>query len=236
MDHGYIEEHGLVARYHRGDLTPDEEERFEAHFMECARCQEELEVERSFARGMKRVAAEDAARSAVRLGLLAWLARRGLGVALAAAVVLVAAVGFGHLLRENQRLQTRLAELTPGDAGELATPLADVPLLLLGVVRSSDEPAVVTDPGGPWSLAVDAGADPRFESYAVTILDAAAPAEDAIRFERAGLRPNDLEVIHLTFPTGFLDPGDYRLLLSGTLPGGDTVELGDYPFRVVEGS
>ena len=80
-------------------------------------------------------------------------------------------------------------------------------------------------------MAIDPGADPRFESFAITISD---PADEA-RFERDGLLPNVLEVIQITFPSGFLPPGDYRLVAHGTLPGGERVEIGSYPFRVTTG-
>ena len=223
MDHGYIQEHEfirehcVIERYHRGDLSPEEEERFEAHFLECVECREELEAERGFARGMKTVAAEEAARTAVRLGVLARLSRRGGVLAMAGLAVFAVGLAAGHLLR-------------PGAPPvSLSVPLTDVPVVLLGVLRSEDEGlVVVTDRGGPWSLAVDAGADPRFESYTLTVLDAAGTP----RWEGRDLRPSVLEVIQLTFPSGFLPPGDYRAVVDGVLPDGESVELGRYTFRL----
>ena len=88
MDHTYIESHGLVELYHQGALPPDEEARFEEHFVDCGECMEQLELARGLQRGLKSVAAEDAARAVVAAGLFAWLARRGRlaqwGMALAA--------------------------------------------------------------------------------------------------------------------------------------------------------
>ena len=87
MDHAYIETNGLVERYHQGLLPPEEEARFEEHFVECPACMEQLELARGFRKGLKTLAAEDAARAVVSAGLFAWLARRGRlaqwGVALA---------------------------------------------------------------------------------------------------------------------------------------------------------
>ncbi len=77
MDHAYIESNGLVERYHRGLLPPDEEARFEEHFVGCPECTEQLELARGFQRGLKAMAAEDAARAVMGAGLFAWLARRG---------------------------------------------------------------------------------------------------------------------------------------------------------------
>src|SRR6476660_960863 len=88
MDHAYIALHSLIERYHRGLLDPAEEARFEEHFFGCPECTEQVELARSFGRGMKEMAAADAARGVVALGIFAWLARRGrlaqLGLALTA--------------------------------------------------------------------------------------------------------------------------------------------------------
>lgn len=97
MDHAYIEENGLVERYHQGLLPPDEEARFEEHFVTCAPCMEQLELARGFQRGIKTlsaITAEDAVRAVVvQTGLFAWLARRGRLAqwGLALAVLLLAA-------------------------------------------------------------------------------------------------------------------------------------------------
>ena len=109
MDHTYIEEHNLIERYGLGRLSPDEEMRFEEHFLGCVQCQEELEMERGFRRGLKRAVAEEAGeRAVVQAGLLAWLAQAlrrpqaGLAIALLLAVTLLPAAWFG---RQNAELR-----------------------------------------------------------------------------------------------------------------------------------
>jgi hypothetical protein len=52
-------------------------------------------------------------------------------------------------------------------------------------------------------------------------------------FREAGLKPNALEAVLLTFPAGFFKPGEYRLVLEGVKPGGGVAELGGYPFRLL---
>jgi hypothetical protein len=112
MDHAYIEENGLVERYHQGLLPPDEEARFEEHFVACTSCMEQLELARGFQRGIKGMATEDAVRAAVvvQAGLFAWLARRGRlaqwGLALA---VLLLAAGLPSLWIAAQGRNERLA-------------------------------------------------------------------------------------------------------------------------------
>ena len=279
MDHTYIEESGLVERYYQGLLPPEEEARFEAHFVTCSECMEQLELARGFQRGLKAAAAEDAVRAVVRAGLFAWLARRGRlaqwGLALA---VLFLAAGVPSLwllgqgqserrtaqgrieaerrtsadlerrlagseqrrIEERRDLERQLAEARqpspprPGILDQpLANPLVNMPIVLLTAVRGeAGEPAATIDlssTGDLLALAVDAGADPRFASYRVTITKAGATV-----FRQAGLKPNALETLMVTFPKTFFKPGEYRLLLEGVRPDGGTAEIGGYPFRVVE--
>lgn len=123
MDHATIEKNGLVERYHRGLLSPEEEERFEEHVVACAECTEQLELARGFQRGLKTMAAEDAARALVGVGLFAWLARRGRlaqwGIALAA--VLVAGLPALGFLAQNRTARQVAAEWRQRWEGERQT-------------------------------------------------------------------------------------------------------------------
>lgn len=110
MDHQYVLDNGLIDLYRRGVLPPEEEARFEEHFAGCAECLEQLEAARGFQLGLKALAAEDAARTVVRAGLLAWLARRG-RLALALAALLIAALPTLWLLRESRDLARQASAL-----------------------------------------------------------------------------------------------------------------------------
>ncbi len=272
MDHAYIEEHGLIERYHRGLLDPEEETRFEEHYFACPQCMEQIEMARGFQRGLQSMAAEDAARAVVGAGLLAWLARRGrlAQIGLTLAVLLAAAalpalwlLGENRELRQARQEQTeqqrqleaarrdaearlaaserqrqderrdlerRLAQAQrPTDAApEAARPLVPT-VLLLSVLRDEPgEPAATFHRGSPVTLAVDAGADPGFASYRVTVTG----ARGRTLFRQDGLRPNALEVLMVSFPAGFFPPGDYRLAVEGLRPGAPPADLGSHPFRV----
>ena len=246
MDHAYIEEHGLIDLYHRGQLPPEEEAGFEEHFVGCSECQERLQMARGFQRGLKAVVAEEVTKA----GLLSWLVRRRW---LAVAALILAAVlpVLGYLAgsRETAPLNTeaswrQLYEKERRDAEGLRerleqserqrvaqvpetpaplSPLVNTPVFLLTAVRGEDEAASVKVESGYFSLAVDAGDDPRFESYRVTITD----AQGKRVFREAGLKPNALEALLLTFPAGFFKPGEYRLVLEG-----GAVELGGYSFKI----
>lgn len=78
MDHRYIEESNLVDYYVLGKLPPDEQDRFEEHFVDCQECLERIETTKAFQRGLKRAAAEDVALWHMHLqgGVLLWLRRR----------------------------------------------------------------------------------------------------------------------------------------------------------------
>lgn len=272
MDHAYIESNGLVELYHRGLLPPDEEARFEEHFVDCPQCTEQLELARGFQRGLKTMAAEDAARAVVGAGLFAWLARRGRlaqwGTALAALVVAAALPALWMLAggrserreqearlaaerRSRQELEHRLSESESRRSAErrdleaklaqakpseptrgLAGPLVNTPVFLLAAVRSNDAKPVTIDPsrtGDALALAVDLGEGLRYDTYRATI----TKTGDGKVFEKAGLKPNALETLMITFPATFFAPGDYRLRVEGMKPDGSAVEVGGYGFRVV---
>lgn len=78
MEHRYIEEADITDRYLLGKLPPEEQDRFEDHFVDCPECLDRLETTRRFRLALKTAAAEDAtrARAYARAGLLAWLMRR----------------------------------------------------------------------------------------------------------------------------------------------------------------
>jgi len=252
MDHAEVEEKGLIELYHRGLLQPAEEARFEEHFVGCPECTEQLEIARGFQKGMRAMAAEEAARAAVAAGLLAWLARRGaavrwgLGLAVIALAVLPALLFLAQGRRDrlaaetwrnraeaqrqaNAELQRRLEGAKPAEG--LAGPLVNTPVFLLAAVRGEGKPATIdlARAGEAISLAVDVGEGLRFESYRATI----EKAGGGTVFQRAGLKPNALEALMITFPASFFTPGEYRLRIEGVRADGGAAEVGGYPFRVI---
>ena len=78
VNHLQIEESDLVDRYLLGRLLPDEQARFEEHFVDCQECLDRLETSASFRRAVKTASAEDALRAGayVQAGILGWLMRR----------------------------------------------------------------------------------------------------------------------------------------------------------------
>ena len=62
MDHDYINEHGVVSLYVAGKLPPEERAGFDAHFVDCRQCLEQIEVTAELREGRRLVANEYAAR------------------------------------------------------------------------------------------------------------------------------------------------------------------------------
>lgn len=222
MDHVYIEEQALIERYHRDDLDADEASRFEAHFIDCQQCLEQLELASGFLAGLRTVAAEDTVQG-VRLGIFAWLMGRG-GWKRSAPFLAILLLSLGLPLAW---LLGRSGAGFP-DGGTAFTP----EVFLLSTLRTAPgEPAAFVlelSPGQGVALAIDPGRDPRFESYRVILLDSTGRE----RLRESDLLPNALEVLLLTLPDDFLVPGEYRLLLKGLLPDGSTVDLEQHVLRV----
>ncbi|MEP7012274.1 MAG: hypothetical protein ABJC13_18280 [Acidobacteriota bacterium] len=122
MDHAYVQEHGLIALYRSGRLDSEEEPLFEEHFFACAACQEELDHQRRFERGLQAMQAESAAapdgsKTATAVtpteapGKLLRFPRRpvALGLALAASLLLGAALPFAWFRQGRADLEREAA-------------------------------------------------------------------------------------------------------------------------------
>jgi Putative zinc-finger len=127
MDHQQIAKYDVVARYVLGRLAPEEEENFEEHLIECPECRREVEREEDFRASLQTVAAEEAVRAIVRVGVIAWLARRSTLRGLLAAALLLLAVLPLWLFHERSRLQEEIGELRVALASPRPAPPAPVP-------------------------------------------------------------------------------------------------------------
>jgi hypothetical protein len=76
MDHRRIEEQNVAELYVTGRLSPEDEEIFEGHLLECSECRESVGWADDLRTSIRTVAAEDAARASVQLGFLAWVSQR----------------------------------------------------------------------------------------------------------------------------------------------------------------
>ena len=131
MDHRLIEDENIAELYVTGRLPPEDEEELEIHLLECRECRARVAQAEDFRDSLRMVAAEDAARATVQLGLLGWLARQSRSARLgwtAALLVLMALPTW--LVIERTRLERELADARraverPRDPAPLAVPPAD---------------------------------------------------------------------------------------------------------------
>ncbi len=279
MNHTTIDDESLVERYLLGRLTVAEKQRFEAHFVDCPRCLEQLEWTEDLRGALRAAAAEDAAGTVVTGGILAFLARRGRAArALLAFAVLVAPVALAFFLPRVQSLEQRaasaeqavtvaqdrlarqtksrqaaaegapddlrrrLAELeqqaaeerrrreqTEQRLAELRRPEVNVAAILLGVVVRGGDPGRPATPlkvSERQRVVLEVDAEAAFESYRASLFDATG-----IGIWQDHLRPNPWALLEITFPAGFLEPGDHRLELAGLDAGGRATELGSFLLR-----
>jgi hypothetical protein len=115
VNHRYIEESNIADYYLLGKLPPEEQARFEEHFVDCQECLERLETTGKFRRALKTVVAEDAARSSayVQVGLLAWLIRRSRwqqASLLLTAILFLAALPTVFFVTKIRRMQGELEQ------------------------------------------------------------------------------------------------------------------------------
>ena len=162
MDHPRIDEERVLDRYLAGRLSEDEEALFEEHLFECSACLEQAEAGEDLRRGLQAVAAEDAVRTTVAVGLLAWLRTRpavyrGAFAALALALILLPIVLVWQQIALRDARQAaeeaarRAQQQGPPEAPGFTAPLAAFQVISLGVVRDStaDPMTIQPDPQLP---------------------------------------------------------------------------------------
>lgn len=110
MDDRHVEFEDIAEPYVTGRLSPDEEEAFEIHLLECRECRDRVALADDFRDSIRGVAAEEASRVVAQLGFFGWLARsRAARLGFLAAALLVLALPL-WLLADRSRLERELAE------------------------------------------------------------------------------------------------------------------------------
>jgi hypothetical protein len=235
MDHQEIEERQIIERYVMATLGGDDVAAFEEHYLGCDRCLEELELAERFRHALQGVVAEEAGRSAVRLGIVAALARlhrgaRGLLTAALAAIVLVPSFFLWRLAGDRSRL---LEEL-----GRPPQPVVAKAVLALAPVRSGaglDAPV----------HRLDLSAEPEWIGLALHV---GSPAVSPVKGERyrvelvgpdgetawrsGELRADASGTLSLNVHSSFLAAGDHRIAVEEVAPGGEARSAAHFAFRV----
>ncbi len=213
MEHPQIDEEHILDRYLAGRLTAEDEAGFEEHLFACADCLEKVQWGEEMRRGLHAVAAataaEHAARTAVSLGLLAWLRSRRPGQLAGVLGVALALVVLPALLLWQQAELRRLRSAPPRIASQgLVEPLGNLQVVSLGLVR---------DAAGAVEIPLEPGRDAVLLSlelstvaagrYRVTLRDAAGK----VLWRGHDLEPNRYDSLMIALPSSYLSPGSYKI-------------------------
>lgn len=143
MDHRRIDEQNIAELYVTGRLSPEDEETFESHLLECSECRESVGWADDLRTSIRAVAAEDAARASAQLGFLAWVSRRTRTAR--AGLLMAALLAVAALPVWLQADRSRLArELTEARSAQPATerPAAPAPAAPQTVPAAPDTSAL----------------------------------------------------------------------------------------------
>jgi hypothetical protein len=241
VDHLRIEEENVVEHYLMGRLAAPEAEAFEAHYVDCPQCLEQLELGRTLYLGLQEAAAEaaaeDGARTVVFHAFLAWWARQGrplrvgLGAGLLAAlllpwVVLAPAVWRGR--GQTARLAGELAE-----ARGALEPQGGTAVVVLGPERAgpTDEPSArITLGAAPeWVvLALEPPPAAGQPSYRVRLLEPAG----TLLWESRPLVPDAAGRVTVGIHSSWLAGSAYVLALDELSMKKELRPVARYAFRV----
>ncbi|HMB72778.1 MAG TPA: hypothetical protein VKQ06_04355 [Gammaproteobacteria bacterium] len=207
MNREHIQDQQVIERYLSGQLSADEEQAFEEYFMTDPEVLEQLQVAERLRQGLQ--ALSDAGELTRNRGPAGWPRVFTSPVyAAAASVVAVVALAFsGMTYRENLSLS--------GGPQLADNPVATRLIPLITVRSGSDADVTVTDDDQWTVLLVDAGFTP-YDDYRATVTRTGGGAAEQI-WQLSGLMPTYDERIAVGLPGRLLIPGDYEILLEGSI-------------------
>ncbi len=258
MDHAYIDAADIVSRYVLRRLNAEEEQAFEAHFVDCPECLDRIDQTKRLRAGLAALATNAAmspstatagtsASTPAGAGMSRWLALAA-GIVLGAALALAAAQIIGPRDRDRgepsqQPPQAAAPSVIP-EAVTSAAPTADpeksaaVPVVALSIVRGAtpgrEAPATrvrLPEQQTPFVvLLLDIGA-PSFKSYRVTLTKIDQTTTTDV-WTADHLSPTTREALAVAVPSALLHPGNYAVRLDGDDRAGRAVAAGHYAFRL----
>ncbi len=261
MDHAYIDAADIVSRYVLRRLNAEEEQAFEAHFVDCPECLDRIDQTKRLRAGLAALATNAAmspatttagtpASTPASAGMSRWLALAA-GVVLGAALALAAAhiIGPRDRDRGEPSAQSPQAATAPSVAPEPATatpaaPAADtgknaaVPVVALSIVRGAtpgrEAPATrvrLPEQQTPFVVLLLDIGAASFKSYRVTLTKIDRATTTDV-WTADHLTPTTREALAVAVPSALLHPGDYAVRLDGNDRAGRAVAAGHYAFRL----
>jgi hypothetical protein len=219
MDHLRIEEHNLIDRYVRGTMPAAERAEFEDHFVDCAECQEQIEVAKSLRQAIRESATEQAGRRELQ-----WSGWRWAAIAACAGLVIAVTASAVLLLQRDRAL----SELASARLSQERAPA----VFGLSLSRDAAETRDITIPIDPrWMIfLVDIDAT-QYRRYRAVVIG--SRSEEI--WMQDGIQPNSPDSISVAIPPGMLHPGTFTLTVSGAQPDGTFIPVASFPVRLVPG-
>jgi hypothetical protein len=209
MDHLRIEERNLIDRYVRGTMPAAECAEFEEHFVECAACQEQIELARSFRLAVRESVALRAG-SGWRWAALACAA--SLAIAVAASTVFL-------LQRQSARSELASLQRAPVVFG-------------LSLSRDAATSQTITLPNeARWMVFIAEIDATRYSRYRAAVVG--STGEEI--WSQGSIQPNSPDSISVAVPSRKLRPGTYALAVSGVRADGSSIAVAHFSLRLVAG-
>jgi anti-sigma factor RsiW len=230
-EHLRIEEHNLIDRYVRGTMPAAERAEFEDHLVDCAGCQEQIDIARSLRQAVRESVAETGVVGRERQ----WSGWRWAAIA-AFACLLIAVTVDAVFLLERQRARSELASAR----AELAQQAENARLSLerppvvfgLSLSREAAEPRDITIPREQrWMVFLAEIDATRYSRYRASVIG--SRGEEI--WKQDGIRPNSPDSISVAIPSVALHPGTFTLVVSGQQPDGSLIPVARFPLRVAAG-
>jgi anti-sigma factor RsiW len=216
MDHFRIEEQNLIDRYVRGTMPAAERAEFEEHFVECAECQEQIEIAKSFRLAVRESVVEQPYKRKRQ-----WPGWRWLAIA-ACAGLLIAMAASSVLIRQRDQVRTELVSARLG--------VESAPVVFgLSLNRDSAEPRDIVIPGQPRWIVLLAEIDAtRYARYRASVIG----SHNEEIWHQDAIQPNSPDSISVAIPSSVLHPGAYTLLVAGAQPDGSWTPIARFPLRL----
>jgi len=218
MDHLRIEERNLIDRYVRGTMPAAERVEFEDHFVDCAECQEQIEIAKSLRQAVRESVTEQVREPRRRFG---W---RWVAVAASAGLLMAVAAGTAFLLQRDR---------ARSDLASVRLSLERAPVVFgLSLSRDAAEPRDISIPSEPrWMVFLAEIDATRYSRYRAVVISSRG---DEI-WKQDGIQPNSPDSISVAIPSGALHPGTYTLTVSGAQPDGAFIPVARFPLRLAAG-
>lgn len=225
MDHEHVEQHHVIHRYLAGSLSPEEENAFEDHYLDCPECLAELERMESLHRGLEGVALEALRKAQSASPQRPARARtpRPRWPALAAAAVLALLLPLGWLLVRNHQLR--------GELARVQAPRVGAAVAYLSPLRGEAPPHLLVLPKEPRPLVfvLDVGVDAE-GPYRVSLWREGR--EDPV-WSHPTVHAKPAGELTVSVSASFFTPADYVFQVHRPAADGTSERVARFPFRAV---